>query len=298
VIRSGLAAVVLLAGLAIAGQGGRALAQPGLDTGARSIPNTLPLQLEEVGVDEHLGWQLPEDAIFRDHHGRMVRLGDYFDGRRPVVLNLAYYRCPALCGMVQQATLRALREQEWTIGEEYQVVTISIDPTDTPASATEKRNSLIAQYGRAGTEDDWPFLSGDATQIARVARAAGFRYTYDARQNEYAHAAVVMLATPDGKMARYLYGLQFDPLDVRLGLLEASQGRSISTVERVLLYCYRYDADAQGYVVMATRVMQIGGGLTALILGAFLFFLWRRELRRRRNVSGPPGPEQLESVQA
>jgi protein SCO1/2 len=287
-----LRATATLCLLATAGWGSVARAQPSPfaqlgDDHARAVSNELPQQLEEVGVDEHLLRNLPGGATFRDHTGRTVHLRDYFDGRRPVVLNLAYYSCPVLCGMIQQAASRSLKEQPWTIGREYQVVTISIDPRDTPATARTKRATVLRQYGRPEAARGWAFLTGDEANIRRVARAVGFRYTYDARQQNYAHPAVIMLATPDGKIARYLYGLDFDPQDVRIGLLEASQGRSISSVEHILLYCYRYDPNAQGYVVVAMHVMQIGGALTILVLGGFLFFLWRRELRRRRERLSP-----------
>lgn len=284
-------AIVLL--LAVPGGSGVVRAQPSPFPGeeGRPIRNELPPMLEDVGVDEHLGWQMPRDAIFRDHRGRMVRLGDYFDGRRPVILNLAYYSCPVLCGMVQEKTVQVLREQDWTIGDEYQVVTISIDPRDTAATATTRRATILNTYGRPEARQGWAFLTGNEAQIRRVARQAGFNYAWDPRQQEYAHPAVIMLLTPEGRMARYLYRMPFDAGDVRLGLLEASQGRSIDTIERFVLSCYRYDAEAGSYVLAATRVMQLGGLLTVLTLGAFIFYWWRREAKRRRH-------DVLESVQA
>ncbi|MBX3248792.1 MAG: SCO family protein [Myxococcales bacterium] len=239
----------------------------------RPVPN-----LDRIGVDERLDQQMPRDAAFRDHEGRPVTLGDYLDGERPVLLTFAYHSCPSLCSLVLEATRNVAKEQQWTPGREYQMVTISIDPRDTPEKAAEKRRESLAQLGREGA--DWHFLVGDEEAIRRVTVAAGYRYFYDEVEDQYAHAAVAMFLTPSGKLARYIYGLRFDPSDVRLALLEASQGRSISAGERILLYCYTYDQERQGYVLFASNVMKLGGLATMLFLGTFLFILWRREKRR------------------
>jgi protein SCO1/2 len=247
-----------------------------------------PKELKHVGVDEHLDAQLPLDAIFRDEAGKMVKLGDYFGDAgahggepRPAMLILAYHSCPVLCGMVQNAAATALKQIAWTAGKDFNVVVVSIDPRDTPETAQKKRAGIIGEYGRQGAEEGFHFLVGDKTQIDRVATAVGFQYEYDERQQQYAHPAVVMLAKPNGQVARYLYGLEYDPKDVRLGLLEASNGRSISTIDKIILYCYHYDPQDGKYSLMATRVMRLGGALTVLILGTFLGVLWARERRRK-----------------
>jgi len=251
-------------------------------------PNT-PKELLHVGVNEHLDGQLPLDAQFRDENGAPVRLGNYFTADKPVVFILAYHSCPVLCGMVQNAAAAALKEIPWTVGDQFQVVVVSIDPRDTPETARTKRASIAAEYGRPGSDSGFHFLVGQKGEIDRVASAVGFEYEYDANQGQYAHPTVVMLAKPNGQMARYLYGLEYSPTDVRVGLLEAANGRSISTVEKMILYCYHYDPQGGKYVLLATRVMRLGGALTAILLGAFLAMMWARERHRAATHETRPG---------
>jgi protein SCO1 len=235
-----------------------------------------------VDVREQLDKPLPKDAVFRDHTGKKVRLGDYFDGTKPVALTLAYHTCKVVCSMVLGATLESLKVQPWTLGKEYRALTISIDPRDTPESAAKKRAQMLALYGKSQT--GWDFLVGDEANIRKVADAIGFKYRYDARHEQYAHPAVLMLTKPNGDLARYLYGLEFAPNDVRVGLLEASQGKSISTIEKAILFCYMYDPIGAKYVVVARNVMKVAGLITMLVLGMFLIVMWRRELRARRRA--------------
>jgi protein SCO1 len=255
---------------------------------ANAQVNVLPREMHDIGVIEHLNAQVPADATFLDETGQPVRLGRYFDGRRPVVLNLAYSRCAMLCNLVLNAVVRALQETPWSVGEEFDAVTISVDPRETPAIANERRGRVLAQYNRPSGARGWHFLTGSESQVRRVADAVGFQYRYDRAQDQFAHPAVTMLLTPEGKVARYLYGIQYRPVDVRVGLLEASQGRSISTVERVILYCYHYDPQGQGYVLWAMRVMRLGGAATLVVFGTFLTVMWTRERRRRPPGSPPP----------
>lgn len=244
--------------------------------------------LERIRVDEQLLERLPTDLEFTDHRGNQVTLNRYFDGERPVLLTFAYHSCPTLCSMVLDATVNGVKDIEWTAGDEYRIVTISIDPRDTPETAAAKRESILERYGRAEGDDAWDFLVGDEETIAKAADAAGYHFFFDGRQQQYGHPAAIMLMTPDARFARYLYGLRFDPSDVRFGLLEASEGRSISTTEQILLFCYAYDPQEGTYTLMATRIMQAGGALTVLFLGGFLFFLWRRERRRHDNNQALP----------
>jgi protein SCO1 len=181
--------------------------------------------------------------------------------------------------MVLGAEVETLKAQDWTLGKEFRAITVSIDPNDTPAIAAKKRTQMLALYGKSA--EGWAFLTGDEANIKRVAEAVGYQYRYDAREKQFAHPAVLLLK-PNGDLARYLYGLSFDPNDVRLGLLEASQGRSISTIEKMILYCYMYDPIGAKYVLVARNVMRIAGAITVLIMGAFLFLFWRREHRARR----------------
>jgi protein SCO1/2 len=256
---------------------------------ALAQPSIMPAELEGVDVSEQLDKSLPLDAYFRDHNGKVVHLRDYFDGKRPVALTLAYHSCKVVCSMVLAGALESFKQQPWTLGQEFRALTISIDPRETVASAAKKRKQMLALYGKAAA--GWDFLVGDETNIARVAKAVGFKYRYDMRQDQYAHPAVLMLAKPNGEMARYLHGLEFAKNDVRVGLLEASQGRSISTVEKAILYCYTYDPIGAKYVVVARNVMKLAGALTVLILGGFLLLMWRREARMRRAAQSSPASE-------
>lgn len=245
----------------------------------------MPREMEDVGVDEHLGGTLPLDAAFRDHTGKAVKLGDFFGGKRPVVLTFAYHSCPVVCSMILNNAAQGLRQIEWTIGQEFDVVTISIDPNESLEKAAQKRTSILNEYARAGVGNDvgWHFLVGDAGAIDAAKAAAGFRAQYDADQKQWAHPSVVMIATPDGKMARYLYGLEF-PNDLRLGLLEASNGRTMSTVDKLILYCYHYDPKGGKYVLVAQRVMQVGGGAVAVVLLSVLGAFWSRELLKIKEA--------------
>jgi protein SCO1 len=279
--------VILLAALAVPGASG-AWAQPRSSVmagGAVRPVHEVP-GLDRIGVDERLEQALPADLVFTNHAGEKVRLGDFFDGSRPVLLNFAYYTCPVLCSMVMDATNRGIGPLPWTAGDEFEVVTISIDPRDTPAAAAKKRSEVLGAYGRSN--EGWHFLVGTDEAITRATAAAGIRYFYMEDEGEYAHPAVLLFLTPEGKIARYLYGLSYPPNDVRLGLLEASEGRSVSTVEKIIMYCYQYDPHTKGYALVAFRAMQLGGGFAVLVLGLFLVLLWRRELRRRREP--PPAP--------
>ncbi len=252
-----------------------------LDGSAWAQPAVMPADLEGVDVVEHLDEKLPLDATFRDHTGKTVHLKDYFDGERPVALTLAYHTCEVVCSMVLGGAVDALKEQPWTLGEEYRALTISIDPRDTPEAAAKKRRQMMALYGREGVTEGWDFLVGDMDNIAKVARAVGFKFRYDERNDQYAHPAAMMLVKPNAELARYLYGLHFPVQDVRLGLLEASEGRSISTVEQVIMYCYSYDPIGAKYVIVAKNVVKLGGFITMVVLFGFLGVMWRREYKAR-----------------
>jgi protein SCO1/2 len=254
------------------------------------VPNTTPQELQGVDIVEHLGGPLPRDAAFRDADGKSVKLGDAFDGKRPTLLVFAYHTCPMLCSLVLDATVTALNSVQWTVGDEFDVVSISIDPRDTPETATKKRAQVVGNYARArgGSTKGWRFLVGDEENIRRVTNAVGFQYNYDARQKQYAHPAAIYLLTPQGNIARYLYGIQYPPGDVRLGLLEASEGHSISTTEKLLLYCYHYDPQGKKYSLVAMNVMRLGGVVTLVLLGGFLTLMWVRERRRRARERKAP----------
>jgi len=243
-----------------------------------------PRELQHVGVNEHLDGPLPLETPFRDHTGRPTTLGALLDGKRPLVLQFAYHTCPVVCSMITNNLAAGLKGVPWTIGKEYDVVTISIDPNESLERTAAKRTAMLNEYGR-GVTGGWHFLVGDEKAIAAVTAAAGFEYQYDERQKQWGHPSVVFVVKPNGHLARYLYGIEFPSSDLRLGLLEASEGRHISTVEKLILYCYHYDPQGGKYVLVAMRVMQVGAGGVAIVLFAFLGLFWSRELRKRRLSS-------------
>jgi len=276
-----LCAAAMALGLALAA--GDARAQQ-WNEGTQGIPNQTPAELQGVDIVEHLGGALPRDAAFRDSDGKPVKLGDFFDGKRPTLFVFAYHSCPMLCSLVLDAAVRSLNDVQWTVGDEFDVVSVSIDPKDTPETATKKRTQVVSSYVRArGDTKGWHFLTGDEANIRKVTDAVGFEYRYDARQKQYAHPAAIYLLTPEGHVARYLYGIEFPPGDVRLGLLEATEGRSISTTDRLLLFCYHYDPQGKKYSLVAMNVMRLGGAATVFGMGTLFTIMWARGRRRRKK---------------
>jgi protein SCO1/2 len=248
-----------------------------------------------IGVDEHLGATLPQDLPFMDHEGRAVTLHEYFDGERPVIVVFGYHSCPMLCGLIQGAVVDALRGASWSVGRELDVVVVSIDPRDTPDVAAARRAVILSRYeaargpgwAPAGRDRGWHYLVGTEGTVRALTAAAGYRYAYDSVHEQYGHPAVVIVATPAGKIARYLYGAEFRPDDVRYALLEASLGRSVSTVDRILLYCVHYDRASGRYGLVVSRIMTVGGAAIAVLLGSLLAILWRRERRGARVRRAP-----------
>jgi len=246
----------------------------------RSDP--VPPILRQVAVDEHPDAPLPLDLPFTDESGRPVTLGGYLAPKRPLILTLNYYRCPMLCTLELNGLAEGLRGLDWSIGKEFDVVTVSIDPRETPALARAKKQSYLEGYGRLSAESGWHFLTGSAASIERLSRAVGFGATYDPETDQYAHPAVVFMITPEGRVSRYLYGVRFEPKTLTLGLTEASDGRIGSAWDRFLLSCYHYDSRQGRYALAAMKLMRAGGLATVLIFGAVLSSLWLRERRRRR----------------
>ncbi len=242
---------------------------------ALAADQPLPPELRGVGVEERLGQSIDLGLTFTGEDGYPVPLRSFFHQDRPVLLNLVYYSCPMLCTLLLNGQTAALREIPWTPGNEFEVVTISIDPTETFNLAQRKRASYLETYGRPAS--GWHFLTDDHGNVKKLADQLGFRYRYDERQAQYAHPAVIMILTPEGKVSRYLYGIQFSPRDLRLALVEASESKFSLSTDRILLYCFHYDPQAHGYVLFATNLMRTGGVLTVLILGFVLVRLWRRE---------------------
>ncbi len=248
---------------------------------AHAEEDTRPPVLREVGLDQKLGGQIPLDVAFRDEAGQAVTLQQYF-GKRPVILVLAYYQCPMLCTLVLNGLTSALRTLSFDIGQQFEVVTVSIDPADTPALATAKKQTYLDSYRRPGADAGWHFLTGDAASIDRLAQAVGFRYRYDPVRKEFAHAAGIMVLTPGGTLARYFYGVEFAPRDLRFGLIEAAENRIGSPVDQLLLYCYQYDPSTGHYSAAVMNIVRLGGVLTVGAFVVFLLAMRRRDLAQRR----------------
>lgn len=235
-----------------------------------------PDLLKQVRFDEQLNHTIPLNLTFRDEHGQTVQLGQYF-GTKPVILTLVYYTCPMLCTQVLNGLDRALKNIQPTIGKDFNVVTVSIDPSDTPVLAATKQAMYTGMYGRPGAAQGWNFLVGQQPQIKQLADAAGFHYAYDPDSKQFAHAAGIMVLTPQGKLSNYFYGVQYRERDLRLALDQASQGKIGSPVDHVLLYCYHYDPHTGKYGLLISRVIKIAGGLTVVVGGIILIFLFRGE---------------------
>jgi len=244
-----------------------------------------PEVLREVGFDQRLGETLPLDAAFRDESGREVRLGDYF-GRKPVVLNLVYFDCPMLCTVSLNGLESALQVLSFLPGREFELVTISFDAKEGPALAAQKKKAHLMRLQRPGAAEGWHFLTGGAAAIQAVSRAIGFRYAWDAETRQFAHPAGLVVLTPDGRIARYLYGIEYAPKDLRLALVEAGEGKVGGPVDKLLLYCYRYNPVTGRYGAAIMAILRLAAGLTMLALFGFIFLAWRRERRAARALAG------------
>jgi len=238
----------------------------------------VPRILRDVGFDQRLGETVPLDAVFRDETGRAVKLGDYFQAR-PVVLSLAYYDCPMLCTVTLNGLASALEVVSFDPGRDFEVVTVSFEPKETPALASAKKAVYLRRYKRPGAATAWHFLTGDAASIKRLTDAVGFKYAWDETSKQYAHASGVMVLTPEGRLARYLYGVEYAPKDLRLAIYEAAQGRILSPVDHFLLYCYHYDPALGRYGRTVMGLLRFGAVLTMAGLGALVITLRRRERR-------------------
>jgi protein SCO1/2 len=242
-----------------------------------------PPILQQVGIDQHLNQQLPLDLHFRDEAGRDVRLGDYF-GKRPVILSLVYYRCPMLCGEVLNGLTSSLNVVNFRLGQDYDVVTVSIDPRETPNVAAGMKTVYLHRYNRhtLEAEQGWHFLTGKPDEIQDLTKAVGFRYVYDPRIDQYAHASGIQIVTPDGRLSQYYYGIEYSPKDLRLGLIEASRNHIGTVVDQLILYCYHYDPSTGHYGAIVMRVLRLAGIATVLLVGGFIVVMTRRDIRAAR----------------
>lgn len=238
--------------------------------------NAPPLLLREVGIDQKLSAQLPLDLTFRDESGQTVQLHQYF-GEQPAILAFVYYECPMLCTQVLNGLLESMKTLSFNVGKQFNVITVSFDPEETAALAASKKAAYLKQYGRPGAGQGWHFLTGDSAAIRQLTQAAGFRYKYDPATDQFAHASGIMVITPQGKIARYFYGIEYAGRDLRLALVEASQNKIGSPVDQLLLYCFHYDPLTGKYGLVIMNVLRLAGIATVVALGAFMLVMFRRD---------------------
>jgi protein SCO1/2 len=235
--------------------------------------------LKEIAFDQKLGAQLPLDLPFTDETGKAVRLGEYF-GQKPVLMLITYFNCTMLCPLLLDGLVRALRPISFDIGQQFTVLTVSINPRETPAIAASRKELYVQRYGRPGADRGWHFLTGTADAIAALTQPIGFRFVYDKKKDEYAHASGIVIFTPEGKAARYLYGVEYSPRDMRLALIEAASGTIGNPVDQVMLYCFHYDPLTGKYGVVIMNVLRLAGSATVAVLGTFMFVMFRRDRRK------------------
>ena len=239
----------------------------------------LPEELEGVGVTEHLGDQIPLDLTFLDENGQTVTLAKYFDGARPVILNLGYMGCPMLCGLVANGMVDGMNGMKHSVGEEYAVLSVSIDHTETATLAKAKKGGYLKQYERPAAAQGWHWLTGREDQIRQLTEAVGFGFKWNDTRQEYAHAAVLIVLSPDGKVMRYLYGVQFEAKTMQLSLVEAADGKTGSSLDKILLFCFHYDAESGRYGPAARNIMKAGGIITLVVIAGIILGFRRRERR-------------------
>jgi protein SCO1/2 len=279
---SKILATLLLAALTAAAQPGQpAPAQPTYSMQDSNLQPALPGALQGVGIDQKLDQQIPLSLTFTDEFGKTVPLSTYFHGKKPVILALVYYRCPMLCTQILTGLESSLKAVSFNPGQDFEIVSLSFDPQDTWQLAAAKKQTYVKRYGRPNTVNGWHFLTGSASNIKTLTDAVGFHYKYDASTDQFAHASGIMILTPDGRLSRYFYGVEYAPRDVRLGLVEASQNKIGSPVDQLLLFCYHYDPSTGKYGALVMNMVRLAGAGFVLVGGAVLLIALRREKRGR-----------------
>jgi protein SCO1/2 len=241
---------------------------------------------KKTGIDQRLDNQVPLDLVFRDETGTQVKLDQYFHKGKPVVLALVYYECPMLCTMTLNGMVKTFKMVNLSIGKDYDVLTVSFDPREKPELAAKKKVNYVKEYKRDGADAGWHFMTGDEPAIAKLTDSVGFRYFYDTRTNQYGHSSAIIVLTPEGKVSRYFYGLEYAPKDVRLGLVEASQNKIGTIADSLVLLCYHYDPTTGKYGVAIMRTLRVAGVVTLVGLGGFIVFMFRRD--RRLTIENAP----------
>ena len=236
-----------------------------------------PKEMEGVGIESHLKEYIPLDLTFTDDQGKEIKLSDYFNRDRPVLLTLNYYRCPQLCTLILNGMTDALNHIEWTAGKEFDIITASIDPTEGTELAVQKKDAYLTQYNRESVKDGWHFLTGPQESITALTDAVGFKYKLDPRTGQFAHTASIIFLTPEGRISLYMNDVLFDPKDVRLALVDASEGTIGSPFDKFILYtCFQYDPESGSFVPNAFKIMRAGGVLTMVLMGLGGYVLWKR----------------------
>ena len=251
----------------------------------------LPARLEGSDVKEHLGDTVPKGASFIDESGKAVKLGDFLDGKHPVILTLNYSSCPMLCSLELNGLVASLKQLDWTAGGEFKIVTVVLDPKETPSQATQSKARYIRQYGREAGASGWHFLTGAESTIKQVASSVGFSYGFNEKRNEYIHPAAIMVLSPQGRIARYLYGIEYHPKTMRLSLVEAAEGKIGSSIDQLVLYCFHYDAKEGSYAPVAMNIMRVSSGVGATLLGGFLtsFFIAESRKKKKQHTAANDG---------
>ncbi len=276
---------LFVAGLFVSSTASFAVAAPVARSDVKSRTERLPTRLEGVDVQEHLESPVPAALSFVDDRGESVLYDEIVKGDLPTILTMNYSDCPMLCSLQLNALMASIKQLDLTLGEDYRIVTVSLNPDENPKQARDTKAKYMAQYGRPEAPDDgWRFLTGSENNIRAVARALGISYNYNEKRDEYVHPAAFLIATPGGVISRYIYGLEYHPKTVRLSLIEASEGKIGSSIDRLVLYCFHYDATEGRYAPVAMNIMRVSGSAGAIALGGLLAGLWRSESRRKRQA--------------
>jgi protein SCO1 len=251
--------------------------------------NQRPPNLQFVGIEQHLDAEVPADLEFTDETGKTIKLGDYFGHGRPVILDLGYYTCPMLCSQILEGLVGSMKALTFNLGQDFDVVTVSFNPRETTEMAADKKRDMMKRYGRANTAQGWHFLTGRADQIEALTKAIGYQFQFDPKTEQYAHAAAIVMLTPDRHISGYFYGVEYSPKDLRFGLVEASQNKIGNLGDQVLLYCYHYDPRTGKYGAVISNILKLSGLATVLLLGAFVFIMFRADRRAAQAFHGELG---------
>lgn len=259
---------------------------------AQTNASTPPAAVEGISIEQNLNGQIPLDLTFRDASGEAVQLSQYF-GEKPVILALVYYECPMLCSMILNGLLKSLNVLSFDVGDEFNIVTVSFDPKETTKLAMGKKKSYISKYGRLDAEKGWHFLTGEESSIQQLTEAVGFNYKYDPETNQFVHASAIMVLTPEGKLSRYFYGVEYSAKDLKFGLMEAASNKIGNAVDQLLLYCFHYDPVTGKYGMVVMNVLRILGTGTVLVLGVFMLAMFRRDHIAKKSIKRRATPQKI-----